>query len=119
MDHSVAITSLLAKRPRALLTRKAEAVRAFKVVARFNDRVLASQNDARFPVRRSNRDRWHRPPRAGEERDSARRTMGVGLRISSPVTSMSIEKKYSCRTYTPDLRSMRVNRAALRQLIMA
>src|SRR5215510_6768629 len=30
-----------------------------------------------------------------------RKDDGVGLTISSPVSSMSIEKKYGCRTYTP------------------
>jgi hypothetical protein len=35
-------------------------------------------------------------PRADAERDSDKRTMGVGLTHSS-----SIEKKCSCRTYTP------------------
>src|SRR5262245_4701536 len=35
------------------------------------------------------------PPR-GEERDSAERTMGVGL-----MSSISIKKECGCRTYTP------------------
>src|SRR5262245_66176752 len=36
-----------------------------------------------------------------------RKDDGVGLTISSPVSSMSIEKKYGCRTYTPPRRRER------------